>query len=217
MLITEIIDLIQSDPEGAQSVNVNRWDDDFLINLIDLGRAAWAIESYMKDKRLEPILYQKFYPKYSLPLQPTDKCYAKFLMPDIIRLDEHSDGIRYVGEDDYNGGGVNNFRRVVSRAWLSTFNNHPVMNTNRAYSFLYDGSSGILELRGKATPVKEPLVEALFKHPLQIPTFDRDANDYPLTLDGINAVKNMILTSDARLVENTNPKAAFTQGAQMPK
>jgi len=211
MTTPQILDQFQRLPEGGLMVDTNRYDPLFLLSLLDAGRAAWVVEMYRKDKRIEPVFYQKYYPSYSIPLQPTDKCYAKFLMPDILRLDEHSDGIRYVGYDDYNGGTANNFRRIVSRAWVSTLSNHPVMNPNRAFSFLYDGSAKILELRGKAKLVEAPLVEALFKHPLDIPTFNRDTDDYPITMDGIYAVEKMITASDTRLVEATTPKPAFEQ------
>ncbi len=195
--------------EGAIETNVSKLDDPYMLALLDSGRNVWLVETYKNDKRLPPICYQKYYPTYSLDLQPTDKCFKKFLMPDIIRLDEHSDGIRYVGEDDYDDEGTNNFARVQSRAWLSNYKKHPVMNPNRYFSHLYDGSAGILELRGKARLVEKPLVEALFKHPLQIPTFNKEQDQYPLSLDGIYAVKGMITSNDTRLAEMTTPKPAF--------
>lgn len=220
MKTRQILDLISGMPEGAITTNENRFDFKYLLSLLDEARAAWIQQVYMQDKRLAPILYQKYYPDYSQPLQPGEKCYAKFLMPDIVRLDEHSDGLRYVGYDDGEGGVANNFQRIVSRATLASYANHPVMNpyNERTYSFLYDGASGILELYGKGRFIrKPPLIEAVFKHPTEVPSFNLDHDDYPLTMDGINAVTNMIFAADTRISEQTAPKPAFTVSQSIPK
>jgi len=211
MTLSQIIDLYQSIPEGAIATNVNKFDELFMIAILDEGRAYFLQESYKTDQRLPAISYQKFYPKFELELQAGDKCVKKFLMPDIIRLDEHSDGIRYAGEDDYDNNDTNNFSRIQSRAWKSTFMKHPVMNPNRFFSFLYDGANKTLEFSGKANMVEAPLMECIFKHPTEIPTFNKEVDDYPLSLDGIYAVQKMITMNDTRLAEMTSPKAAFSQ------
>ncbi len=217
MTTRDVIDILERELEGAITTSENKYDFDHMLSLLDLGRAVWLVDSYAKDKRLAPTCYQKYYPQLSIPLQPTDNCFKKFQMPDIIRLDEHSDGIRYVGSDDYNSPDTNNFSRIVSRAWLSTYKKHPVMNPNRFFSFLYDADAQILELYGKANLTEAPLVEALFKHPTQLPTFNIDTDDYPLPLDGIKAVEMMITQSDTRLMEATTPRPAFAAQAMIPK
>ena len=215
MTAPQIIDLYQSIEEGGLAININRFDDAFVLALLDEGRSLWLIDMYKTSPRLPAIAYQKFYPEFSLPLQTGDVCVKKFLMPDIIRLDEHSDGIRYAGEDDYDNDNTNNFSRIQSRAWKSTYKNHPVMNPARFFSFLYDGANKTLEFSGKASMVEAPLMECLFKHPTEIPTFNYDLDDYPLSLDGIYAVKKMITMSDTRLAEMTSPKPAFSQPQQI--
>jgi len=218
MKTDELIDIVQRTVSGDIVTADNKYDDAYILQLIDGARAVWLVQIYAIDKRIAPICYQKYYPEYSITLQPKDRCFAKFKMPDIVKLDEHSDGIRYAGSDDYNGGQANDFRRIVSRAWLSTFFKHPIMNpSTRFYSALYDASSGVLELRGKAKFVKTPLVEALFKHPTQIPTFNRELDDYPLSIDGITAIQKMIFENDTRIVESTRPSAAFGSPAPLLK
>lgn len=210
MKTNDILDSLQRVLEGGLVTSDNKFDKIYLLMLLDLGRAEWLVESYAKDKRLSPVCYQKYYPTLSLPLQTTP-AFKKFRMPDIVRLDEHSNGIRYIGEDDYANDCTNNFVGIQSRAVLSNYNKHPVMNTNRFFSYLYDGDAQILELRGKARLVEKPLFECLFKHPTEIPTFNRDLDDYPLPLDGIYSVERMITTNDTRLMEATVPKPAFAQ------
>lgn len=208
MKTKDALDIIARLPEGGIVTNLNRYDKNFLLALLDLGRAAWLVEFYKANKRLAPICYQKFYATLSLSLQTTPK-FKRFQMPDIVELDEHSNGIRYAGEDDYNNDGTNNFAGIQSRAVLSNYKKHPVMNPNRFFSYLYDANAGIIEFRGKANMIEKPLIEALFKHPFEIPTFNKDTDDYPLPLDGIYAVEKMISTGDTRLVESTVPKVAF--------
>lgn len=212
MTAKQMRDEISSLGEGGQITADNRYDPIFLQLLLDSTRAFWIRDQYLKDKRLPAICYQKFYPEYATDLQPTKKCFKKFIMPDIIRLDEHSDGIRYAGSDDSEGNGTNAFDRVQSRAWLATYNQHPVMNVNnnRTWSFLYDASAKTLELRGnKASYVRTPMLECLFMHPLEIPLFNEELDDYPLPLDGFYAIEKMIFASDTRIVEATTPKVAF--------
>lgn len=218
MLTDQFIDIIQRTVSGDIVTADNKYDDAYVLQLIDGARAVWLVQMYAIDKRIAPICYQKYYPEFSLPLQPTDRCFAKFKMPDIVKLDSNSDGIRYAGSDDYEGGEANNFRRIVSRAWLSTFYKHPIMNpASRFYSTMYDASNQTLEFRGKARFIKKPLIEAVFKHPTDIPTFNRDADDYPLSMDGITAVQHMIFQNDTRIVESTKPTPAFGQPAQLLK
>ncbi len=218
MTTQQAIDYLQSIPEGGQVFNQSRYEDTFTLLLLDAGRCAWLQDMYLKDKRLPAICYQKYYPELNLYTQPTSGLIAKFKMPDIIRLDEHSDGIRYAGTDDYSGEPANNLDRIQSRAWLSTYSKHPVMNpnTNRTYSFLYDGNTNTLEFRGKAKFMKAPLMECLFMHPTSLPLFNYDMDQYPLPMDGIYAVEKMIFNSDTRIVEATNPKVAFAQSQTPP-
>ncbi len=220
MTIYQITDMISRIPEGGILTNLSRFDPLFLQSLVDISRAFWIQDTYRKDSNLPAVCYQKFYPEYSRELQPPKGCYKKFLMPDIIRLDENSDGIRYVGSDDYNGSVTNAFDRIESRAWLATYGAHPVMNPNndRTFSFLYDASAGTLEFRGeKASMTRTPLIECLFMHPLQIPTFNKEVDDYPIPLDGIYAIEKMIFQSDTRIVDATKPKVAFEQSNTMIK
>ncbi len=219
MNVGSIIDLISRIPEGGIVTSENRMDRLFILSLLDAGRAAWLRDNYKRDKRIPAICYQKYYPEYSAYLQPSKGCFKKFTMPDVVSFDENSDGIRYAGSDDYDNNGTNNFDRVKSRAWLATYNSHPVMNTNnnRTYSFLYDASAGTLEFRGeKASFIRTPLVEAVFMHPLVIPTFNNDLDDYPLPMDGVYAVEKMIFANDTRIVEATTPKVAFQPSNTAP-
>ncbi len=218
MRTQEILDLIGAIPEGGIITSQNRLDNKFLLSLLDVSRATWIQQTYMQDKRLPVICYQKYYPELNLYIQPSSGAIAKFQMPDIIRLDSHSDGIRYAGTDDYSGEPANNLDRIQSRAWLSTYSKHPVMNpnTDRTYSFLYDANTNTLEFRGKARFMKAPLMECLFMHPTTLPLFNYELDQYPLPNDGIYAIEKMIFSSDTRIVEATSPKVAFAQSQTPP-
>lgn len=180
MTLPEIVDSIKRHPSGGIVTDETRFDDNYLVSIVNAYRAKILREIYQKDNRIATISYQRHYPEYEIKLQDKSMCRVFFRCPQIISFDSHSDGLRYVGSLDCN----NNFRRHQSRATLSNVikNKFLNVNTGRFQSFLYNGSDMLLEIYGIPL-VKEVLVEGVFLNPLDIPTYNKDKDHYPFNED----------------------------------
>lgn len=217
MKIDELVDRLQRLPEGGIMTSENRFDYEYCVSVWNTYRAFFIQETYAKNKRINPICYQKYHPTYEKDFQDNNGCYVKFFCPNVISLDDKSDGLRYVGTDPVKTGMSNGFKRVQSRSWLSTYNNHSVTNVNnsRAVYYLLDGQMQTMELYGNGTFIKvPPLIEGLFADPTVIPTWNKDYDPYPIDDDSVPEIEEMIYTAHTRIVEGTSPTPAFTQSYQ---
>lgn len=212
MRTQKILDKIAAIGEGGMITEENRFDQEFLLTVLNSFRAQYLRDTYLKTKRINPICYQKFHPVYEPTFQNSGACYAKFKVPNTIQLDVHSDGLRYFGTDPVTAGCSKNFRRVTSRAWLSTFNNHQVTSSSstRFISYLYDGALETAEIYGKGKfMIFPPLIEGLFSDPTSVPMFNFDISEYPLNIDALPMIEQMIFAANTRFVESTAPTPAF--------
>lgn len=192
MKLKAILEEISRLPNGGVVNEIDRWDMGYLSALARTYRARLAMAVYGGNKRLHPAWYQKHWPEYDAVLND-DNCVVKFRHPEIIMLDNQSDGFRYIGATDCN----NNFARIQSRAWVSTFRNNRVTNSSisRKASVLYDGSAQILEIYGD-TEIDAILTESLLADPESIPTFNSDVDEYPIPENLIPDLVGMIFNDN---------------------
>ncbi len=193
MILKSITELLERIPNGGVIDSNDRWNPGYLDALVGTYRARLAQAVYANNKRLHPQWYQKHWPEYDDLLQENEDCCVKFRHPEVVMLDDRSDGFRYIGSTDCN----NNFARVQSRAWLSTFNNNKVTATNnkRRATVLYDGSAEILEIYGDME-IDEILTESLVANPLLIPTFNPESDQYPIPESLIPDLVGMIFNDN---------------------
>lgn len=195
MIYQEIIERLSRLPSGGVINDQNRYDFGYLGQLLITARAKYIQTQYVgdrttaKNRRINPVCYQKHWLTFEKDLQDSD-CYVLFRCPEVVSIDGNSDGMRYVGTID----GSCTYRRVVSRAQLSTYNKHPMMNTNsdRFISALYDGGASMLELHGNPM-LKQCMVECVFQNPLDIPTYNIEQDNFPVSNDAIPVIESMIM------------------------
>src|SRR3989304_826578 len=94
------------------------------------------------------------------------------------------DGLLYVGQINKNCA----FRKVVSRAELSTINHH--RTSKKAIKYLY--SEGILEVYSNPL-LKEVLIDGIFTNPELVPTFNINFSEYPIDIANLAQMKILIL------------------------
>lgn len=195
MKLREIVESVQRLPDGAIVSDRTRYDDGYIESTVGIFRARLLRILYLKNRRINPVCYQKHWPEFEQDLQD-DNCIVKFRHPEVISLDNLSDGFRYIGALDFAGA----YARIHSRGWLSTFNDNKVTTTagNRRPTVLYDGSQQILEVRG-LPELQEILTESLLADPLSIPTFNRDNDPYPLSEDMMPDLMNMIYSEQTSI------------------
>src|SRR3990167_1440612 len=127
-----------------------------------------------RNKRINPCYYIKHYPLFDSAMQDED-CVVKFLAPQVLSLDDQSDGLRYCGTID----GSCAFNRIQSRRRLSDFKHHKVAKAvmERDTAFLYDGFRGVLEIYGNKE-LTECLLELI---PIDVSVcnqFNKDTDEF---------------------------------------
>lgn len=189
MLIKEIIELAQRLPDGGVISDRTRYDGGYIESTIGLFRSRILKLVYQKNKRINPVCYQKHWPEFEKDLQD-DNCCVKFRHPEVISLDDQSDGFRYIGALEF----AKAYPRINSRAWLSTVNDNRVMaaNNNRRATVLYDGNLQILEVRGLPL-LEEIMTESILADPLSVPTFNKIYDQYPFPNDLIPDLMQMMM------------------------
>jgi len=207
MTLPEIADAIKRQPSGGIVTDETRFEDQYLYKIINSYRNQLLRQVYQKDKRIAAAAYQRYYPTYEKDLQ-SSTCFRLFRCPLIISFDERSDGLRYVGSLDYN----NNFRRHQSRATLSsvTKNKYLDVNSGRFISFLYNGNDKLIEVYGIPL-VEEILVEGIFTNPLDIPTYNVEQDNYPISEDLLPMLFEIIFKSVTATEANT-PTDLISEG-----
>jgi hypothetical protein len=211
MTTEQLVEKICRLPEGALFTNYNRYDTMYVVSIINSFRAQYLRDMFLKTGRLNPVCYQKHWPRYDRELRGDG--FGKFTAPQVISLGS-SDGIRYCGTI----WGSQSFIRVKSRSELSDMNNHEVMrvSNNRNTYFLFDGNSSMIELYGKEYTSRKVLMEILAANPLDVPTFNVKMDQYPLDEDAIPQVEQMIFSANTRISEATAPSQPFTSN-MLPK
>ena len=199
MILPKIIDRVQRIVGGGIVTDENRWDQDYIISVINTFSRQVLRDFYVKNnKRINPVCYQRFYCEYDKNIQ--EPGFIKFTLPPIVSFDEYSDGIRYIGSVTESNG----FRRIRSRARLSSFNNHKVMNVNngRAQSALYNGNDQTIEVYGNVL-LRDCLVEGIFINPLDVPTYNMSVDNYPFNEDLIPVMEDLIYRSQLAIEAST--------------
>lgn len=188
MLLSILLERMNALPDGGIVSNESRFKLPMLESMAVsfLGQMLQLQYVGSKDRgrntRINPLYYRKHWPKFRTELQDTDECFVVFDCPSMLTLNDNSDGIRYCGTIS----GTTGFNRIQSRPALATINKHQVMKTiandSEYPSFLYDGNRNLIEVYGDRN-ITEILLELLPANPMDIPTFNKDTDDFILDSD----------------------------------
>ena len=209
MKLPILVDLAQRDESGGIRTEENRWDDEYIINVINIARGELAHIVYNGDryraanKRLNPTWYQKVWLYKDENLQD-DPCMVKFKCPPMITLDRDSDGARFIGTQ----AGSCEFKRIKNRNEIAQIRKHKVMNSifERGINVLYDGDLQIWEVYTK-TLLERMLVEALIQDPRSVSSYNIDEDEYPVPDDYVPMLLDIV---KARLYPQSMKPADFT-------
>lgn len=165
---------------------------------IHYARANVIKDFYSKNKRVSGEWIQTFNAVFDVTSQESNN-FVRFVVPRAIPLDVFRDGFLYVG--DTNGNVA--YRRVNSRAELANFNLHRITKiNNNTPKFIY--SEGVIELYGN-TMIKELRIDGIFANPSEIPTYNQDIDNYPLSEDLISPLKDFLLKTSLSIEAQKKP------------
>ena len=193
MKTKDCIELIQLADEGGVFTDESRYDIGTMTAVLNAARGFAIAEMHKQNNRIHPSFLQRVYPKYEKELQQDD-CYTLFEVPKTIGVNNQIDGLMYVGTID----GKNSFWKIRTRMQANSRRNHRIHSIamDKQVHFLYDNTRGYLEVYDDK--VKYILVEGIFGDPTSIPGFNLEEDDYPITMDAMKRVEDMVRTGTIR-------------------
>jgi len=189
----ECIELIQLADEGGVFTDESRYDIGTMIAVLNAARGFAITELHKQNNRIHPSFLQRVYPEYKKELQQDD-CYTLFEVPKTVGINNQIDGLMYVGTID----GKNSFWKIRTRMQANSRRNHRIHSIamDKHVHFLYDNTRGYLEVYDDK--VKYILVEGIFGDPTSIPGFNLEEDDYPITMDAMKRIEDMVRTGTIR-------------------
>lgn len=205
----QIVERLSRLPSGGIITNTGRFDSGYLGSVLNTFRLKTLQvvvngDRYTaKNKRINPQYLQKHWPVYESVLQEPSVPYVQFRCPEIASIDSTMDGLQYCGSIS----GSCNFRRILNRGQLSTFNQNKFTNIDNGtgLSCLYDGSQQIIEIYGGGKMLRELLLECVFIDPTQIPTYNIEKDQYPISDSDLTILERLVL-SEQTLLESRTPQ-----------
>lgn len=158
-----------------------RFDLDFTFAEIHTIRGVAMALYFQKFKRISPLWLQTLDLTYD-PLLQEDLpdpsiCITKYELPQYIQLDGRQDGVSYLGNDKNQS-----FRRIRTRAELSTLKKHPRLNpANGNYVGVLTDNT-FVEVYA-TTKVKRLLVSLILADPNDDPAYNYQVDPYPISVD----------------------------------
>ena len=193
MKTKDCIELIQLADEGGVFTDESRYDLGTMTAVLNAARGFAITELHKQNNRIHPSFLQRVYPEYKKELQQDD-CYTLFEVPKTVGINNQIDGLMYVGTID----GKNSFWKIRTRMQANSRRNHRIHSIamDKHVHFLYDNTRGYLEVYDDK--VKYILVEGIFGDPTSIPGFNLEEDDYPITMDAMKRIEDMVRTGTIR-------------------
>lgn len=198
MLLKEIGESLIRTVSAALKTDEDRYEPDFVDDLVHTYRAKAIWEIWRVSKRLNPIWTQQFIAEFSQDLQDDD-CLVRFVCPPAISLDNKRDGFLYIGTIQGNEA----YRKVISRAGLANADQHRITKLNgRLTKALY--SDGFLEIYGKPL-IRDVRVDGIFANPTDVPAFNPAFDPYPLDDNTLTIMKNLLIQAEMVPMASAQP------------
>jgi hypothetical protein len=176
------------------------------IRILDELRAA-AVNEYYKAKLYIPEqLYQSTSLVFDDDYQTDDlitKCIYSYRAPGVVPFSTVHDGITYIGVRN----GENLFR-IKSQAALANYRNHYLTRPrveNSPWVLYIPEDSEIWFHKPFGGPTKSLIVRGVFSRPTEIPEYNLDNDEYPITDEIYNMVLSMAQNQFARPVATQAP------------
>jgi len=194
-LVSQVIRLVS----GGILTDETRYDFLDIEAKIHYARANVIQNFFAKTKRISGEWLQTYNATYDLASQESNE-FVRFVVPRTIPLDVFRDGFVYVGDTTGNVA----YRRINNRAELANFNLHRITKIKSDIpKFIY--SEGVIEVYGNNAMTKELRIDGIFANPTELPLYNQDIDNYPLSEDLISAVKDFLLKTSLGVEQQKKP------------
>lgn len=186
----------------------NRVSPAFAMRMLDELRASAIVEFFRQKLHVQEQLYQTASLIYDEDYQTDDdtsKCIYLYPVPAVVPVSATHDGISFVGVR--NGENIN---RIKSQSVLANYKKHYVTRKiveDKPWVMYQPDFSDILFHKPFGGPAKTLVVRAIFVRPTQLPEFNVDTDEYPITDEIYNLVLRMAQEIFSRGVMTSPPEA----------
>lgn len=160
----------------------SRWDAPYIENLVDTCRATAIQAVYQKTKIIHPNWVQEIDLEYSDDLQE-DPCFQRFECPMFLSLDGSVQGLMFAGSQHNNC----TIPVVRTRPELGIYQNNRVTANKMIGLYVYP----YLDIHQKGVMIEMVRVGGVFQYPLQLPTYNKMIDEYPVTTDVLNLMEEL--------------------------
>lgn len=205
MTAREIWNLISALPSGGVLTDEQRANEKYIYALMHQFRGALARLRFKETRNIHPAYFQKFYLQYDKDIQESS-CFVRFNCPAPVSISKDSDGFFYIGTVPEGKIPSIAWSRIKTRPALSNYNNHSIMKRilNKNTSALWDNDLQHWEIYGNPD-IREAMVEGLFANPFDVPTYNKEMDDYPIAADDVPLFMDMIFKGNTSIVFQRNP------------
>lgn len=187
MTTLECIEFISMTDGGGKFTDENRANPMSLLSVLNTGRGVAITQRYAKGGDIHPNFIQTVHPAYEEELQEDD-CYELFRIPRAVDINDMMDGYLFMGSRS----GKARFTRIKNR------NNYFNMIAHRVGRALLengtfwrpdpDTGTAIVYKKG----VKKVFLDMVAEDPTSVPGFNIEVDDYPITMDALKKVEEMV-------------------------
>ncbi len=191
MTTQECLEIIASADTGATFNDESRANPNFLIGVLNAGRAFIIRERYFKGQDIHPNFKMLVYPKYDALAQESD-CYTTFNLERAIDVNDIMDG--YLSCSPINEEKTS-FKRIKSRQDYSNMTKNRVSRglLEREIFWFPDPSSNRLFIYHPASVnVKKIKYEIIPEEPTKVEGFNIEKDDYPITMEALKRVEELV-------------------------
>jgi len=187
----QYIELLQSETSGGKITDEVRLNYRLMGAFLDIGREM-AITMYAEKKGGAPAqLYQTTYPMFKNDTQEDD-CNTIFAMPGpVVQIDQATSSISYIGGES----GMDPYIRSSDRSSFANQMQHWLMSSiasKRPVSLYIPEFNYIVINKTPGNLPKRIMVTGIFAYPTDVPEYNPDIDNYPITNEIFSIAKDYI-------------------------
>lgn len=183
----EILDRMLSYKGGGAVTDEAIPNKQYYESVLESLRETAIREEYRRDGIVSSVNYQSHYLVFEGDINDESCEFYDFYVPQVIRVDDKIGSFGYVGAET----GRNPWQFYESIERYSNLSAHTMLapKLRRSVVSYYDKNESVIRVM---QPVKSGMVTAMFKRPEDVPTFNVEIDDYPMSGKAIEIMMEIV-------------------------
>lgn len=204
----EAIDRLLAISSGGITDSIVDPERGYLESKIDSLREMALINEFERTGIDNPSNYQPFYAEYDDDLQEDSNCeYTLFRVPPVLQFATHRNGFM-------NGMSESGLSMIIhpTEEIFQAHIMHPVSKAIKRVHAVYVPSTGLMKVYNKG--MRSFKVNAIFKRPSDVPTWNRDKDDYPISNSAFEVLEELYKNGVLPIILRTMPQKSQNPDVQ---